>query len=166
MHQRQHFSIDAFRSMTTFGHSMWATPFSTETWDGLDNVPKLLQVYNDLGDRDEIERDWYGERPVKARIYTEGIARRTNMYTKETPTYSLYVVSIPLTMLDSKFDDIADKVKEVQKAAIERCMDCAEHYGIPLTVDRKIRFNYSRHMWDANWEKPYSMDVKLEELHA
>ena len=88
--------------MTTFGHSKWATMFSTETWGGLENVPKLLQVYNDLGDNDEIERDWYGERPAKARIYTEGIARRTNMYAKEKPTYSLYVVSIPLTMLDSK----------------------------------------------------------------
>ena len=166
MHCRKHFSLDAFRSMTTFGHSKWATMFSTETWDGLENVPKLLQVFNDLGDNDEIEHDWYGEHPVKARIYTEGIAWRTNMYTKETPTYSLYVVSIPLTMLDSKFDDIADKVKEVQRAAIELCKDCAEHYGIPLTVDRKIRFNYSRHMWDVNWEPPYSRDVNLEDIYA
>lgn len=144
------FSKESLRKMVTFGHSVYATRFSTEYFGGLEYCPKLFRIYNDLGDADYIEYDSYGEHPSRARCYIEGIALcpRSVQNPKSEGPWKLTVVTIMISMMNSKFDDLAEKKKEMESAALELIKECAAKFNYPLTVSEKLKFKYYRHPWD------------------
>lgn len=147
---RMPFSKEALRKMVTFGHSMYATPEKAEECGGLEYCPKLFRVYNDLGDKDYIEYDFYGERPVRARCYIEGIAAcpRSPEKTDSNDPWKLCAITIMMSMMDSKFDDLADKKPELESAALELIKECATTFNYRLSVSENLKFNYYRHRWD------------------
>ena len=153
--ERFHFSKDIFKAISQFGLSTWATRFSTECFGGLEHCPRLLQVYNIVPGED-IEYTPYGPRPEKARMFMEGIAYHPGFGIKDKP-YTLGKITIALSIMDGKFDDVDSKKKEIEAAAIERCTECAKEFGIPLVISDKIRFDYYRHDWDP---KKYEVTIK------
>lgn len=157
---RQQFSLDALRKMMTFGHSVWATRASTEYWGGLEYCPKIFRVYNDLGDKDYIEYDFYGEHPVRARCYIEGIAQcpRSVEHPDAEGPWKLCSITLMMSMLDSKFENLAEKKDELEAAALEMVKECAAKFRYPLSVSEKLKFNYYRHRWD--WFVPGGQDIR------
>lgn len=148
---RMPFSKETLRKMVTFGHSVYATRFSTECFGGLEYCPKLFRVYNDLGDKDYIEYDSYGEHPVRARCYIEGIAQcpRSVEHPDAEGPWKLCTITLMMSMLDSKFENLAEKKDELEAAALEMVKECAAKFRYPLSVSEKLKFNYYRHPWDV-----------------
>ena len=154
------FSKEALRKMVTFGHSVYSTPEKAEACGGLEYCPKLFRVYNDLGDKDYIEYDLYGEHPVRARCYIEGIAAcpRSPEKPDSDDPWKLGSITIMMSMMDSKFDDLADKKSELESAALELIKECATKFKYRISVSENLKVNYYRHRWDPF--VPGGQDIK------